>query len=219
MLKQIYCGVFTVASLILCTTGCQGNRLLSWRAESQENQLAVSQPEWTDGQPEWTDGQTPSQAESPLLHDRFASHQESASVAQAVLTDQDDTNPADGDWRTQLASTSQRAPQPAMPSLVTLPKGSDLQTVINQAGGKALLDFYADWCGPCKRQAVILQQLEDTAAETGTTIVKINIDQHPKIARELSVRSLPTLMMIDNGDVAATNIGLTDADVLTSWMR
>ncbi len=216
MLKQIYCGVFSVASLTLCTAGCQGNRLLSWQAESPENQLAVSQPELTDGQP---DGQTPSQAESPLLHDRFASNQEPASVAPAMLTVQDDTNPAGGDSRTQLASASQGTPQPVTPSLVTLPKGSDLQTVINQAGGKALLDFYADWCGPCKRQAVILQQLEDTAAETGTTIVKINIDQHPKIARELSVRSLPTLMMIDNGNVAATNIGLTDAAVLTSWMR
>jgi len=69
-----------------------------------------------------------------------------------------------------------------------------------------LVDFYADWCGPCRKLAPMLDQL---ARETpNARIVKVNIDHHPELADRYGVRSIPTLILFKNGKPTARRTGL-----------
>lgn len=69
-----------------------------------------------------------------------------------------------------------------------------------------LVDFYADWCGPCKMMAPVLDEL---SAEKGDqlTIYKINVDDNPDVARQYRVMSIPTMILFKNGQAAATVMG------------
>src|ERR671921_1915411 len=69
-----------------------------------------------------------------------------------------------------------------------------------------LVDFWAEWCGPCK---MIAPYLEDLAAEMGeqVEVMKVNIDENPLTPTKYGVRGIPTLMLFKNGEVAATKVG------------
>ena len=64
------------------------------------------------------------------------------------------------------------------------------------ASGKVLVDFYADWCGPCQMLSPVIEQLEK---ETGMKVIKIDVDSLPGIAREFRIMAIPTLLLFENG--------------------
>lgn len=78
-----------------------------------------------------------------------------------------------------------------------------------------VVDFYADWCGPCR---MILPFLEEIQAETGVDIVKINIDEAPDIATEYEVMSIPTLIIFKKGEKVGMNVGAASKARLTDWI-
>jgi thioredoxin len=119
---------------------------------------------------------------------------------------------------TTLVSTASTH-EPVQPSLITLPKGGDLFAEINGAHGPVLLDFFADWCGPCRIQGQILHDIEGTAAKAQTLIIKINVDEHPQLAEDLQVSSLPTLMMIKDGEIVKRQSGVANKNRLLAWMQ
>lgn len=73
------------------------------------------------------------------------------------------------------------------------------QEIINQEK-PVLVDFFAEWCGPCKIQAPMLQDLKQTLGES-ISIIKIDIDKNRQLADHFQVRSVPTLMIFKNGEV------------------
>ena len=80
-------------------------------------------------------------------------------------------------------------------------------TDVLQAQNPVLVDFYADWCGPCKSQTPLLDALAESHA-ADLDVVKINIDQAPELARKFGVRSIPTLILFKDGEAQATRVGL-----------
>ena len=81
-----------------------------------------------------------------------------------------------------------------------------------------LVDFWAEWCGPCKQ---IAPSLEDLAAEMSdkVTVAKLNIDENPMTPSKYGVRGIPTLMLFKEGQVAATKIGALPKGKLFEWVE
>lgn len=90
-------------------------------------------------------------------------------------------------------------------SIVSLSDAS-FDSAINDATKPVLVDFWADWCGPCKMIAPILEEI---AVEYGDKIVvaKLNIDKNPSIAPKFGIRGIPTLLLFKSGQVVATQVG------------
>lgn len=84
--------------------------------------------------------------------------------------------------------------------------------VIN-CGGVVVVDFYADWCGPCKMIAPILEELSEEL--TGKAkITKVNVDENDELAAKFSIRSIPTLIIFKDGKEAEKIVGFSSKDAL-----
>lgn len=80
-----------------------------------------------------------------------------------------------------------------------------------------LVDFWAEWCGPCKQ---IAPSLEDMATDKDgqLSIAKINIDENPTVPQKYNVRGIPTLMLFKDGELAATKVGALPKSKLYEWV-
>jgi len=83
---------------------------------------------------------------------------------------------------------------------------ADFETAVLQSSEPVLVDFWAEWCGPCKMIAPALDELADTYAGR-VKIVKVNVDHNRATAMKFHVRSIPMLLMFKGGQVQATQIG------------
>ena len=95
---------------------------------------------------------------------------------------------------------------------------ASFETDVLQAEGPILVDFWAEWCTPCKAIAPALEQLSDELGGR-VTIAKINIDDNPEWPGRLGVMSIPTLMLFKNGERTASKLGAEPKSRLQAWLE
>ena len=82
---------------------------------------------------------------------------------------------------------------------------------------KVLIDFYADWCGPCKMLAPVIEAV--AKENINTKVVKINVDEAQEIAMEYNIMSIPTLVVIKEGKEINRKVGFADKSEITSMIK
>ncbi len=93
----------------------------------------------------------------------------------------------------------------------------NFENEIKNYSGVALIDFYADWCGPCKMVSPIVDEIAEEHPEF--KICKVNVDEAQSLAAEFSVMSIPTLVVMKNGDMADSHIGLTSKSAIVDMLE
>lgn len=86
------------------------------------------------------------------------------------------------------------------------------------AQGVSLVDFYADWCGPCKMLAPILGKVADTLGDQAT-ILKVNVDHAPNLAAHFQVMGIPLLVVLKDGQEVQRLVGVQTADAIVNTVR
>lgn len=95
---------------------------------------------------------------------------------------------------------------------------ADFDAVVLKSDKPVLVDFFAEWCGPCKAMAPALDQVAD-AMKDSLKVVKVDVDQSPGIAQTYNVRAMPTLMVFSGGKVTAQHVGaMTQRASLEKWV-
>ena len=81
------------------------------------------------------------------------------------------------------------------------------------ASGTVLVDFWAPWCGPCRMQGQIVEEVADKVGEAAV-IAKVNVDEAPQVAQKFRIRAIPTIIVFQDGEVSRQFVGVQNADTL-----
>ncbi len=83
--------------------------------------------------------------------------------------------------------------------------------------GLVLVDFYADWCGPCRMLAPVIEEIANELPNV--KIIKINVDEREDVARTYGVMSIPTVILFENGEIKKKQVGFMPKEVLMRWFN
>ena len=95
---------------------------------------------------------------------------------------------------------------------------ADFETQVLKSAEPVVVDFWAEWCGPCRQIAPALEELAAGSLAGKVKIVKLNVDENPQIAAKYNVMSIPTLMVFKNGEMASRQVGAAPRAKLEQWI-
>ena len=94
----------------------------------------------------------------------------------------------------------------------------NFETDVVKASMPTVVDFWAEWCGPCKQIGPILEEISDEMKDK-VIIAKHNIDEEPNIPTKYGVRGIPTMLLFKDGQLKATKVGATTKSNIVSWIE
>jgi thioredoxin 1 len=206
-LTALYREAAALAAVLACLTlltGCGATKSLLGKRSSpatKETTELAAQTEKEDG----NDGQD-------LLYGGYPQEQSLAEVALASANSRGDAPVVQAVAQMDFAANSSHEFSGTVQHIGT----HDFEQQVLNSNVPVLVDFYADWCGPCKKLSPTLDRI---ASETpGAKVVKVNIDESPRIASKYGVSSVPTVMVFKNGAAVARNRGLASQSKLMQML-
>ncbi|WP_454918374.1 thioredoxin [Xanthobacter sediminis] len=94
----------------------------------------------------------------------------------------------------------------------------NFETDVINSGAPVIVDFWAEWCGPCRMVAPILEEVSGELGEK-VRIVKLNVDENPQTASKYGIMSIPTLLMFKDGKIASRQVGAAPKAKLVQWIN
>lgn len=94
---------------------------------------------------------------------------------------------------------------------------ADFESEVLKSNGPVVVDFWAEWCGPCRQIAPALEEIAGSL-NGRVKIVKLNVDENPQTASKYGVMSIPTLMIFKNGELASRQVGAAPRQKLEQWI-
>jgi thioredoxin 1 len=95
---------------------------------------------------------------------------------------------------------------------------ADFDALVLKSAEPVVVDFWAEWCGPCRMIAPALEEIAGGALAGKVKIVKLNVDENPQTAAKYNVMSIPTLMLFKNGEMASRQVGAAPKAKLEQWI-
>lgn len=95
---------------------------------------------------------------------------------------------------------------------------SNFENEVINADKPVLLDFYADWCGPCKMLSPVLSEIADEYADV-IRVAKVNVDDEPELAMKFKVSSIPMLVLFKDGRIVSTSVGYRPKDEILNELK
>ena len=101
---------------------------------------------------------------------------------------------------------------------VTHVTDAEFEEKVLNADGPVLVDFWADWCGPCKAIAPALEEIAGEMSDS-LSVAKLDVDSNPSTPAKYGIRGIPTLILFKDGKVADTKVGALPKAKLSEWLR